>query len=44
LQVRWLDIPDSTWQEPQTMDGGETMGLKTPDKNHWTVLIDRLQV
>jgi hypothetical protein len=39
LQVRWLDIHRSTWQEPQTVDGGGALELKAPGKGHWAVLI-----
>jgi hypothetical protein len=39
LQVRWLDIDRSTWQEPQTVDGGGTLELWTPGEGHWAVVI-----
>jgi hypothetical protein len=39
LQVRWLDITRSTWQQPHTVDGGGTLELKTPGKGHWAVLV-----
>jgi hypothetical protein len=39
LQVRWLDINRGRWQEPQTIDGGGTLELKTPGKWHWAVLV-----
>jgi hypothetical protein len=39
LQVRWLDISRSAWQEPQTVDAGGTLELKTPGKGHWAVLV-----
>lgn len=38
LQVRWLDIDRSTWQEPQTVDGGGTLQLKTPGKGSWAAV------
>lgn len=38
LQVRWLDISRSTWQEPQTVDGGGTWELRTPGQGHWAAL------
>jgi len=41
LQVRWLDIARSTWQEPQTVDGGGTLELRTPGKGHWAVSAKR---
>jgi hypothetical protein len=38
LEVRWLDISRSAWQERQTVDGGGTLELRTPGKGHWAVL------
>ncbi len=39
LQVRWLDITHSKWQQTQAVDGGGTLELKTPGKGHWAVLV-----
>jgi len=39
LQVRWLDIDRSKWQQPQAVDGGRTLELKTPGKGHWAALV-----
>lgn len=39
LQVRWLDINRSRWQEPQTITGGGTVKLQAPGKGHWGVVI-----
>jgi hypothetical protein len=39
LQVRWLDISRSAWQDPQTVDGSRTLELRTPGKGHWAVLV-----
>jgi hypothetical protein len=39
LQVRWLDIDRGAWQEPQTVDGGGTLELKTPGEGHWAVVV-----
>jgi hypothetical protein len=39
LQVRWLDINRSDWHQPQKIDGGRILDLKTPGKGHWAVLI-----
>jgi len=39
LQVRWLDINRSRWEEPQSADGGGTLDLKAPGKRHWAVLV-----
>jgi hypothetical protein len=39
MQVRWLDISRNAWQEPQTVDGGGTLKLRTPGKGHWAALI-----
>jgi len=41
LQTRWLDIGRSAWQEPQTIEGGAILDLKTPGKGHWAVLVQR---
>jgi hypothetical protein len=39
LQVRWLDISRSAWQESHQVKGGGELRLKTPDKGHWAALI-----
>ncbi len=39
LEVRWLDIARSAWQEPQIVSGGGTMQLKTPGKGQWAALV-----
>ena len=39
LQVRWVDIARSRWQEPQAVGGSETLEFKTPDKGHWAALV-----
>ena len=39
LQVRWLDIASSAWQEPQTVIGGGTLELRTPGPGHWAALV-----
>ncbi len=39
LQVRWLDISRSAWQDPQTVDGGGTLELRTPGEGSWAVLV-----
>jgi len=39
LQVRWLDIDRSKWQQPQAVDGGRTLELETPGKGHWAALV-----
>ncbi len=39
LHIQWLDIDRSTWQQPQAIDGGKTLELKTPGKGHWAVLV-----
>ncbi len=39
LQVHWLGITHSAWQEPQTIDDGGIIGLKTPGKGHWAALV-----
>jgi hypothetical protein len=39
LQVRWLDIDRSAWQQPNTANGGGTLELKTPGTGHWAVLV-----
>ena len=39
LQVRWLDITSSAWQEPQAAAGAAMLELKTPAQGQWAVLI-----
>jgi hypothetical protein len=39
LQVRWLNIARGRWQEPDAVDGGEILELKTPDDGHWAALV-----
>ena len=39
LQVRWLDVNRSAWQESQTVDGGGKLNLTAPGKGHWAVVI-----
>ncbi len=39
LQVRWLDINRSNWQEAQSVSGGQTLDLKAPGKGHWAALV-----
>jgi hypothetical protein len=39
LQIRWLDIARSTWREPQTVNGGAILELKTPGKGQWAALL-----
>ena len=41
LQVRWLDINRSAWQEPQTVTDAGTLQLTTPGTGHWAALILR---
>ena len=42
LQVRWLDIARTAWQEPQTATGGGTLELKAPGPGHWAVLLTQV--
>jgi hypothetical protein len=39
LEVRWLDIEHSAWQEAQTADGGGQFELKAPGPGQWAVLV-----
>jgi len=39
LGVRWLDIANSKWQQPQTTDASRPLDLKTPGKGPWAVLV-----
>jgi hypothetical protein len=39
LQVRWLDVGRSIWQESHQVKGGGELMLKTPGKGHWAALI-----
>jgi hypothetical protein len=39
LQIRWLDILQSTWHDSLEREGGGTLELKTPGEGQWAVLI-----
>ena len=39
LQVRWLDVSRSAWQDSRTVEGGGILALKTPGTGHWAVLV-----
>lgn len=39
LEVRWLDIARSAWQEPQIVSGGGKLKLETPGKGQWAALV-----
>ena len=39
LELRWLDITRSVWQEPQSATAGRTLELRAPGNGHWAVLI-----
>jgi hypothetical protein len=39
LQVHWLHVGRSAWQEPQTVSAAGTLELKTPGKGHWAALV-----
>jgi hypothetical protein len=39
LQLRWLDITRSAWQEPQPVTGGGSLKVKTPGQGPWAVLV-----
>lgn len=39
LQVRWLDIARSVWQESQQIQGGAELELKAPANGHWAALV-----
>jgi hypothetical protein len=39
LQVRWLDIHRSAWQEPETVTGGGAREMKSPGKGPWVAVI-----
>jgi hypothetical protein len=41
LQVRWLDVAHSVWQEPRKVRGAQALELKAPGPGHWVVLILR---
>jgi hypothetical protein len=43
LQVRWLDIAASEWQDEQTVGGGGTIELKAPRPGQWAVLVTAQQ-
>jgi hypothetical protein len=39
LQVRWLDITSSAWEEPREAAGGGILELNTPAQGQWAVLV-----
>jgi len=39
LGVRWLDIANSRWQQPQTTEASRLLDLKTPGKGPWVLLV-----
>ena len=39
LQLRWLNINTSTWQETQYAEGGGSITLQAPGSGHWAVVI-----
>jgi hypothetical protein len=43
LEVRWLDVARSAWQQPQTVTAGATLELNAPGKGHWAALIAKGQ-
>lgn len=41
LQLRWLDINDSTWQDTQYVEGGGSITLQAPGSGHWAIVIKK---
>jgi hypothetical protein len=39
VEVRWLDILHSAWQDPQTGSGGWALELKAPGRGPWAALV-----
>jgi hypothetical protein len=39
LRVRWLDINRSAWREPQIVQGGGQVELRTPGEGEWAALV-----
>jgi hypothetical protein len=39
VEIRWLDINRSEWQEERTIDGGGVLELKAPGKGHWAAVV-----
>jgi hypothetical protein len=39
LQVRWLDITSSAWEEPRGAAGAALLELNTPAQGQWAVLV-----
>ena len=39
LELRWLDINNSTWQEPQQVDNSRSLPLHAPGDGDWVVVI-----
>jgi len=40
LQLRWLDILQSTWRDPDTIPGAANVRLKCPAAGYWAVLVE----
>jgi hypothetical protein len=39
LKARWLDISQSLWTNEEELEGGGTISLSAPGKDHWAVLV-----
>jgi hypothetical protein len=39
LQLRWLEITRSVWQEPQSITSVGSLKLKTPGQGSWAALV-----
>lgn len=39
LELKWLNIDNSTWQNPQQVNNNGNLRLQTPEYSHWAVLV-----
>ena len=40
LKLRWLNIDDGTWQDPQRVDNRERLTLQPPGQGDWAVVVE----
>ncbi len=41
--MKWLDIANSRWREPQTFKAGQQVKLTAPGKGHWIAMIEAVE-
>jgi hypothetical protein len=42
--LKWLDISNSKWSGAEEISGGEIIGIKTPAKGHWIVVVSQVGI